>query len=57
MKSHIIGPLILIALGILFLLKNLGLADLDLGRLLSIWWPAILIVVGISLLIKRNLPK
>lgn len=57
MKSNIIGPLILIALGILFLLKNLGLADLDLGRLLSIWWPAILILIGISLLIKRNMPK
>ena len=57
MKSNIVGPLILIALGILFLLKNLGLADLDLGRLLSIWWPAILILIGISLLIKRNMPK
>ena len=57
MKSHIVGPLILIAIGILFLLKNLGLTDLNLGRILSIWWPAILIVVGISLLFKRNLPK
>ena len=57
MKSRIVAPVILIAIGILFLLKNLGLADLDLGRLLSTWWPAILILVGISLLIKRNLPK
>lgn len=57
MKSRILGPLILIAVGILFLLKNLGLADLDIGRLLSIWWPAILIVIGIALLIKRSLPK
>ena len=57
MKSNIVGPLILIAIGILFLLKNLGLADLDLGRILSVWWPAILIVIGLSLLIKRNLPK
>ena len=57
MKSRIVAPVILIAIGILFLLKNLGLADLDLGRLLSTWWPAILIVLGISLLIKRNLPK
>jgi len=57
MKSTIVGPLVLIAVGILFLLKNLGLADLDIGRILSVWWPAILILVGISLLIKRNLPK
>ena len=57
MKSTIVGPLVLIAIGILFLLKNLGLADLDIGRILSVWWPAILILVGISLLIKRNLPK
>ena len=57
MKSNIVGPLILIAIGILFLLKNLGLTDLNLGRILSIWWPAILIVVGISLLFKRNSAK
>jgi len=57
MKSTIVGPLVLIAVGILFLLKNLGLANLDIGRILSVWWPAILILVGISLLIKRNLPK
>ena len=57
MKSTIVGPLVLIAIGILFLLKNLGLADLDIGRILSVWWPAILILVGLSLLIKRNLPK
>lgn len=57
MKSAIVGPLILIALGILFLLKNLGFTDLNLGRILSIWWPAILIVVGISLLFKRNSTK
>lgn len=54
MKSHILGPLVLIAIGILFLLKNLGLTDLNIGRILSIWWPAILIVIGISLLFKRN---
>ena len=57
MKSNIVGPLILIAIGILFLLKNLGLTDLNLGRILSIWWPAILIAIGISLLFKRNLAK
>jgi hypothetical protein len=57
MKSNIVGPLVLIAIGILFLLKNLGLTDLNLGRILSVWWPAILIVVGISLLFKRNSAK
>ena len=53
MKANLIPALILIAVGILFLLKNLGLTDLNLGALLSTWWPAILIVVGIGLLFKN----
>ena len=54
MKANLIPALILIAVGILFLLKNLGLTDLNLGALLSTWWPAILIVVGIGMLFKNR---
>lgn len=54
MKANLIPALILIAVGILFLLKNLGLTDLNLGALLSTWWPAVLIVVGIGMLFKNR---
>jgi len=47
-----IGAIILIVLGALFLLSNLGLLP-RLGPLFAQWWPLILIVVGVSLLVRR----
>jgi hypothetical protein len=47
-----VAPLILIVLGALFLLSNLGLIP-RLGPLLHQWWPVILIVVGVALLFRR----
>ena len=44
----------LIAIGTIFLLDNLGYADVSLTRLLTTWWPAILIAVGVGLLFKRG---
>ena len=54
MRQHLVTALILIALGILFLAHNLGWTDLDLSRLLSTWWPLILIAVGVSLLFRQR---
>jgi len=47
-----IGAIILIVLGALFLLSNLGMLP-RLGPLFAQWWPLILIVVGISMLLRR----
>ncbi|HVP08961.1 MAG TPA: DUF5668 domain-containing protein [Burkholderiales bacterium] len=42
------GAFILILVGIVFLLINLGLLPaLELRQLLSKWWPLILILVGV----------
>lgn len=54
MKSHLVGALILIVIGTLFLLNNLGFTNLSVTKLLITWWPAILIAVGLGLLFKRN---
>lgn len=54
MKSNVIGAIVLIVLGAIFLLDNLGYADVNLARLLSTWWPAILIAVGAGMLLKRG---
>lgn len=54
MKGNAIAALVLIIVGTLFLLNNLGFTDLSLGRLISTWWPAILIVVGLGLLLNRK---
>ena len=44
-----VGPVVLIVVGVLFLLSNLGLLDLHhLFRQVGTWWPLILIVLGIA---------
>jgi uncharacterized membrane protein len=54
MKANLIPALVLIVIGALFLLNNLGITHLSLGEVARTWWPAILIVVGISLLFKNR---
>jgi len=51
MKSGKVGAVILITVGVLFLLANLGWIP-HLGPLLRQWWPVILIAVGVWMLIK-----
>ena len=45
-----VGPLVLIALGVLFLLSNLEI--IDMRRLLR-FWPAVLIVMGVYMIYAR----
>jgi hypothetical protein len=54
MKGNILAALVLIVVGTLFLLNNLGFTNLSLGRLITTWWPAILVVVGLGLLFNRK---
>jgi hypothetical protein len=57
MKSKsLLGAYILIALGIIFLLSNLGWLP-PLGKIMALGWPLILIVVGVLLLIRRSSHK
>jgi hypothetical protein len=54
MKSKsMIGAYILIGLGIIFLLSNLGWLP-RLRPLMAQWWPLILIIVGILVLLRRS---
>lgn len=43
------AAIVLVLLGTFFLLNNLGMIDISLLHLLKIWWPLILIVVGVML--------
>jgi hypothetical protein len=51
-----LGAYILIALGIIFLISNLGWLP-RLGPLVAQWWPLLLIIVGISALIRHSSRK
>jgi hypothetical protein len=44
------APLILIGLGIAFLLHNFGMLSFEFLRL---WWPMILIILGLSIMYQR----
>lgn len=52
MRSSKLGAWILIGLGVLFLLGNLGVIP-RLGPLLAQWWPVILILLGLYLLVRK----
>ena len=51
-RKSIFVPLVLIVLGVLFLLSNLGVLP-HLGPLFARWWPLILIALGALLLLRR----
>ncbi len=52
-RPSIIGPLILITIGVLFLLANLGYLPLTFWELAR-YWPVILILVGLDILFGRR---
>ena len=47
-----LAAIVLIVLGALFLLSNLGMLP-RLGPLFAQWWPLILIAVGATMLLRR----
>ncbi len=49
-----VGPIVLIVVGALLLLSNLGMIHIgQLKEVLKDWWPALLIVLGILQMMKR----
>jgi hypothetical protein len=56
MKSNV-SAYLLIALGLLFLVHNLGWFDINIGRLIATWWPLILVIVGIGMLRRHDKTK
>jgi len=48
--------IILVVIGVIFLLRNLGLADIDFIPLLRTWWPLILVIAGLSMFFNQRRP-
>jgi hypothetical protein len=53
MKGNV-AAIALVLIGSFFLLSNLGLINISLAELFKVWWPAILIVVGLALFFTPN---
>ena len=43
-----------IVVGLLFLLNNLELLDISLGEIIRVYWPLILIWLGVDKLLRRD---
>src|SRR3546814_9718887 len=52
-KKSTTGAWVLIVLGTYFLLSKHGWMP-NIGPLISAWWPAILIIIGVSMLVRRS---
>jgi hypothetical protein len=52
--GSVVGPVIIISLGVIFLLNNLGYLDWGIWQTLLRLWPALLIGAGLDLLIGRR---
>ncbi|AZK48193.1 cell wall-active antibiotics response protein LiaF [Paenibacillus lentus] len=54
MSGRIIGGFVLIAIGVVFLLNQLGFTDISIGYLFSTYWPVFMILAGILQLVNRE---
>jgi len=52
-RGGLIGPLILIGLGVVFLLNNLGILDWSIWEILLRLWPVLLVAAGLDLILGR----
>jgi len=50
--DRLFGGVVLIGIGVIFLLNQLGMIDISLGYVISHYWPVILIVLGVKELLK-----
>ncbi len=53
-RGSLVGPVILIGLGIIWLLNNLGILEWSVWEMIFRLWPALLIAAGLDLLIGRR---
>ena len=53
-RASLVGPIILIGLGLVFLLNNLGMLSWDVWDIIVRFWPILLIAIGLDILIGRR---
>jgi hypothetical protein len=53
-RSSLFGPVLLIGIGVLLLLNNFGIVDIDIWDLIFRFWPVLLIAAGLDLLFGRR---
>ena len=54
LKGKSIG-ILFIVLGLIFLLNNLSLIEVSLAELIRVYWPVILIWIGVDKLLRKSI--
>jgi uncharacterized membrane protein len=52
--KNTVAAVILILAGAVLLANNLGWTSISLGRVIATWWPVLLILAGLSLLLRHE---
>ncbi len=55
--SNVFWGAIIALVGLIFLMNNLGYIDYSLGYIISRWWPVIIIIVGLDMIIRQSRKK
>jgi signal transduction histidine kinase len=53
-RNSLFGPVLLIGIGVLLLLSNFGIVDIDIWDLIFRFWPVLLIAAGLDILFGRR---
>ena len=53
-RGGLVGPIILITLGVVFLMNNLGVLDWSVWVVIFRLWPVLLVAAGLDLLLGRR---
>ena len=54
MRHGVFFPIVLILLGLGLLLDNLGILRVSVWDIVSVWWPVLLIGLGVALFLTPN---
>ncbi len=53
-KGRFFIGLLIIAIGIVLLLNNIGITSFDIGKLISLYWPLVLVIFGLKMIINKE---
>lgn len=53
-ETSLVWPLVLIGIGVVFLLENLNIIEIDIWQMITHLWPLILVAVGLDILFGRR---
>ncbi len=53
MKSNIGIGIFFIAIGLVFLLNNLNLLDISIGEIIRVYWPVLIMWLGVDKLMRK----